>query len=151
MASGNSGQTRIAGLIHAAGLCALCLLLAGAARAYPPLVAPQTVVQAGRLALQAQGMDSPTAPGQVIRLLSVGSVLTADGTIWQYVPDRQRWLTIDESFRLQKKETHILPLPVPAPSIREMVTFGFLLTEIGDCWLYNMGTGRWEKLPAPGR
>ena len=93
--------------------------------------------------------DPPTAPGRVLRLISVGGVLTDDGTIWQYRPDRGRWQTIDESFASEGKTTHILPLPVPAGSIREMVTFGFLQTDGGELWLYDIGKDKWEKLPAP--
>ena len=89
------------------------------------------------------------APSGVVRLLGVGGVLTADGTIWQYRPDRGRWQTIDESFHDQGKDTHVLPLPVSPGSIREMVTFGFLLTDTGECWLYDLNKDKWQKLPPP--
>jgi hypothetical protein len=88
-------------------------------------------------------------PGQIVRLLAVGSVLTADGGIWLYRPDRGRWMTVDDAFKEDGRTTHVLPLPVPVDSIREMITFGFLLTDTGECWLYLMDKDRWEKLPTP--
>jgi hypothetical protein len=93
--------------------------------------------------------EAKAPPGKILRLISVGGVLTEDGTIWQYRPDRHRWQTIDESFAGEGKTTHILPLPVPAASIRNMVTFGFLQTEEGDLWLYDIGKDKWDKLPPP--
>jgi len=95
---------------------------------------------------EAQAADRPD---EVLKLFGVGGVLTADGTLWQYTPDKD-WQTIDEAFRDQGKETHVLPLPVPAASVAEMLTFGFLLTDSGDCWLYDLENGEWEKLPPPG-
>jgi hypothetical protein len=115
------------------------------------LTALATVAIAGMLL--AAGAQTPQAAdppgGKILRLINVGSVLTADGKIWNFRPDRDRWETVDESFAGQGKTTHILPLPVPAASIREMVTFGFLLTEAGDCWLYDMDRNKWEKLTPP--
>lgn len=95
----------------------------------------------------ASGQDA--APGKILKLFAVGGVLTADGTLWQYSPSR-KWQTIDEAFRDQGRETKILPLPVPASSIAEMLTFGFLLTDGGDTWLYELEDDKWVKLPAPG-
>ncbi|MCA9728500.1 MAG: hypothetical protein KC729_12500 [Candidatus Eisenbacteria bacterium] len=88
------------------------------------------------------------APSPILRIFSVGGVLTADGTLWQYSPSR-KWQTIDEAFRDQGKETHILPLPVPAKSIEEMVTFGFLRTTGGDVWLYDLEKDEWNHLEPP--
>lgn len=90
-------------------------------------------------------------PGKVLKIYSVGAVLTSDGTLWEYRPDRGRWMTIDEAFKDQGRDTHVLPLPVPAESIAEMVTFGFLRTTAGDCWLYDIEKDKWEKLPPPPR
>lgn len=87
-------------------------------------------------------------PGPILKLFAVGGVLTEDGTLWQYSPSR-KWQTIDEAFRDQGRETKILPLPVPASSIVEMVTFGFLLTQGGDTWLYELEEDSWIKLPPP--
>ena len=87
-------------------------------------------------------------PGRVLKIYSVGGVLTEDGTLWQYTPQKV-WRTIDEAFREQGKETHILPLPVPAESIADMVTFGFLFTTSGECWLYDLEADEWTKLDPP--
>lgn len=99
-----------------------------------------------------QAQTGRAAPeGQIVRLISVGTVLTADGAIWAYRPDLEKWMTIDESFREEGRQTHILPLPVRPDEIREMVTFGFLLTESGACWLYDIEKDRWLRLPEPGK
>lgn len=90
-------------------------------------------------------------PGKVLLLYSVGGVLTEDGTLWQYRPDRKIWMTIDEAFADQKRETHILPLPVAAADIAEIETFGFLRTRAGELWLYDLDGDRWLKVPPPGR
>lgn len=90
-----------------------------------------------------------TIPGPVLQVYSVGGVLTADGRLWQYHPEQRKWLTIDEAFRAQGKETKILPLPVPAGEIQEMATWGFLLTRSGTCWLYDLERNRWDQLPTP--
>ncbi len=97
----------------------------------------------------AAGTAGAVGGSRVVRLVSVGSVLTADGTIWMYRPDRKQWMTIDESFKAQGKQTHVLPLPVAVSAIQDMATFGCLLTNSGDCWLYNIESDKWEKLPAP--
>lgn len=88
-------------------------------------------------------------PSQVVRIYGVGGVLTADGTLWQYRPETKKWLTIDEAFQEQGKTTRVLPLPVKAKEIREMATWGFLLTESGECWLYDLERSRWERLTPP--
>ncbi len=88
------------------------------------------------------------APGHVLKIFSVGGVLTEDGTLWQYSPSR-KWQTIDEAFADQDRETNILPLPVDARDIEEMMTFGFFLTRDGDLWLYDLEDDRWKKLNPP--
>lgn len=90
-------------------------------------------------------------PGPVVQVYSVGGVLTADGKLWQYHPEQKKWLTIDDAFRAQGKETKILPLPVAAAEIHEMETWGFLVTRSGACWLYDLERNRWEELPSPPR
>lgn len=94
---------------------------------------------------------SPQTPSPVLLLFSVGGVLTADGTLWQYRPDLKRWMTIDEAFQDQGRETHVLPLPVAADSIAEMSTFGFLRTRNDRLWLYDIERDRWLALPTPTR
>ncbi|MEZ4655155.1 MAG: hypothetical protein R3E12_16565 [Candidatus Eisenbacteria bacterium] len=118
---------------------------AGAAIAIPLIVAGLWLA-AALLTGPAAAQDS--APSPILRIFSVGGVLTADGTLWQYSPSR-KWQTIDEAFRDQGKETHILPLPVPAKSIEEMVTFGFLRTTGGDVWLYDLEKDEWNHLEQP--
>ena len=115
--------------------------IAGLALALPTLI--------GSASLAAPQSGAAAEAGPILRLIAVGQVLTTDGRILNYNPETRQWQDIDEAFRVQDKETHILPLPVPAGSIREMVTFGFLLTDEGVCWLYNLETDRWEKVPPP--
>ena len=88
-------------------------------------------------------------PQEVLRAFAVGGVLTADGTLWQYLPDKKRWFTIDEAFRAQGKETRILPLPVRAEEIADLSTWGFLVTSANVCWLYDIEQKRWLELPPP--
>ncbi|MBM3316727.1 MAG: hypothetical protein FJY75_02640 [Candidatus Eisenbacteria bacterium] len=92
----------------------------------------------------------PPAPAsRVLLAFGVGGVLTGDGRVLQYRPDTQQWLSIDEAFRQEGRETNILPLPVRADQIRQMESFGFLLTNSGEAWLYEMSTDQWRKLPNP--
>lgn len=99
----------------------------------------------------ATAQTSSPPPGDILHIYGVGGALTRDGTLWQYRPEKKEWLTIDEAFQQQGKETRVLPLPVRPDEIREMVTWGFLLTTAGDCWLYDIDRNRWEKLAAPSR
>ena len=114
-------------------------------------------VAAGLIAMAAIGQpparaqSARPAPGEILKVFGLGGVLTADGTVWQYRPDQNEWLTIDDAFRAQGKETRILPLPVPAEEVREMATWGFLVTRAGDCWLYDIDRNRWQQLAPPGR
>lgn len=93
----------------------------------------------------AQAQDGP---GVILKVFSVGGVLTADGTLWQYSPSR-KWQTIDEAFLDQGRETKILPLPVEPAEITEMATWGFFLTKSGRCYLYDLETNEWRELPPP--
>ncbi|MFH1145105.1 MAG: hypothetical protein V1774_11225 [Candidatus Eisenbacteria bacterium] len=113
--------------------------------------------QAPILALNA-GIGSALAAGQagdgagasrVVLAFGVGSVLTRDGTLWVYRPDTDLWLTIDEAFKEEGRETKILPLPVAPSDIAEMESFGFLLTKGGESWLYEFTTDRWRRIPPP--
>ena len=88
-------------------------------------------------------------PQEILRAFAVGGVLTADGTLWQYLPEKKRWFTIDEAFRAQGKETRILPLPVRAEEIADLSTWGFLVTSASVCWLYDIEQKRWVELPPP--
>jgi hypothetical protein len=88
------------------------------------------------------------APG-IVRICSQGSVLAADGQVWVYRPDQDRWMTIDQAFREEGRETHIVPLPVPVSQIKEMESFGFLLTQGGEVWFYEISSDKWRKLPHP--
>jgi hypothetical protein len=112
-------------------LCAgVCLLLKGALGPHPAHA-------------QAPG------PQDVLRAFAVGGVLTADGTLWQYLPDKKHWFTIDEAFKAQGKDTRILPLPVKADQIADLSTWGFLVTVTNVCWLYDIEQKRWVELPPP--
>jgi hypothetical protein len=100
------------------------------------------------LAFGGPGQAQDASPTSILKIFSVGGVLTADGTLWQYSPS-QKWQTIDQAFRDQGRETHILPLPVPAHAIEEMVTFGFLKTTSGEVWLYDLEDNEWQRLDPP--
>ena len=100
------------------------------------------------LAFGGPGQAQDASPTSILKIFSVGGVLTADGTLWQYSPS-QKWQTIDQAFRDQGRETHILPLPVPAHAIEEMVTFGFLKTTSGEVWLYELEDNEWQRLDPP--
>lgn len=79
----------------------------------------------------------------------VGGVVTWEGELWQYRPDRESWVTLDESFALEGQATSVIPLPVPADRIRHMETFGFLVDDQDDCWLYDLDERRWERIGKP--
>jgi hypothetical protein len=111
----------------------ICILFAGNSGPRP-----------ARAQIQAQ------KPAGVLRAFAVGGILTTDGKLWQYMPDKKRWLSIDEAFQAQGKETRILPLPVKAEEIADLSTWGFLVTVSGTCWLYDLAQNKWVELPAPG-
>lgn len=93
--------------------------------------------------------DQDPAPAQIVGVYGVGGVIGEDGTLWQYMPDRKKWLTIDEAFRGDGQETQILPLPVAARDIAFMESWGFLVTRQGVCWLYDQKGNRWENVGTP--
>lgn len=93
--------------------------------------------------------DAGPATGDILLVYGVGGVLTRDGTLWQYRPDQSTWLTVDEAFEQEGQTTHILPLPVPASTIAKMDSFGFILTNSGSCWLYDLEKDRWREIGSP--
>jgi len=96
------------------------------------------------------GMVVANSPGGIVGTYGVGGVVSKDGTLWQYRPDKGRWLSLDESFALEGQASKVVPLPVSPKEIRFMETFGFLVTTSDECWLYNVDQQRWEKLdPIP--
>jgi hypothetical protein len=100
-------------------------------------------------AVATAGAQDRMPAGKIVLTFSVGGVLTTDGRLLQYRPDVGRWLPIDEAFRQEGRETHILPLPVPPGEIRQMESFGFIVTKSGESWLYEMATDQWRRLPEP--
>jgi hypothetical protein len=99
------------------------------------------------LALQTQA--EPPAPSRIVGVYGVGGVIGEDGTLWQYLPDRKQWLTIDAAFQGEARETHILPLPVPVQDIQFMQSFGFLVTKGGKVWHYDLNANRWDEIGPP--
>lgn len=89
------------------------------------------------------------ADTNIIGVAGVGCVLTESGALWQYLPNEKRWMTIDEAFRRDGRETHVLPLPVPAKSIRFMESWGFLVTQEGKAWIYDQEAHRWAEIGTP--
>jgi hypothetical protein len=92
--------------------------------------------------------DGRDKPG-ITATFGVGGVMTWEGDLWQYRPDKQKWMTLDESFALEGQATKVVPLPVSPENIRRMETFGFLVTRTDDCWLYNIEQQRWEPIGKP--
>jgi hypothetical protein len=85
----------------------------------------------------------------ILGLFGVGGVISESGTLWQYHPGEKRWMTIDEAFKRENRETHILPLPVPAEKIRAMESWGFLITKDGEVWQYDLDQNRWLNIGTP--
>jgi hypothetical protein len=94
------------------------------------------------------GMIDPQPIG-LVGTFGIGGVLTADGEYWQYRPDKERWVTLDESFALEGQATSIAPLPIPVAKIRHMETFGFLIADNNDCWLYDLDNRVWRNIGKP--
>lgn len=97
----------------------------------------------------AAGMLDPAPRSAVVGTFGVGGVVTGQGELWQYRLDKSKWVSLDESFALEGQGTSVVPLPVPVASIRHMETFGFLVTEDGTCWLYNLDEHRWQDIGQP--
>lgn len=110
-------------------------------------LAVAAAVAAGVLAFQSGRAGDP--PRGILGVYGVGGVLAADGTLWQYMPDRKKWLTIDEAFRGEGRDTQVLPLPVAAAEIQFMESWGFLVTREGHVWHYDLNSNRWENIGAP--
>lgn len=87
--------------------------------------------------------------GRIPATFGVGGVITAEGAFWQYRPDKDKWIRLDESFALEGEATAIEPLPVPMEAVRHAETFGFLVTRDDTCWLYNIEEQRWEDIGRP--
>jgi len=102
------------------------------------------VPEAGPVDLGARG-DNPG----VVATFGVGGVMTWEGQLWQYRPDKEKWIPLDESFALEGQATKAVPLPVGVDEIRHMETFGFLVDRNDNCWLYNIDEQRWESLGKP--
>jgi hypothetical protein len=96
---------------------------------------------------RATGRPDPNA--NIVGVFGVGGVISENGTLWQYHPSEKRWMTIDEAFKLDDRETHILPLPVPADQIRFMESFGFLVTKDGQVWQYDLEQKSWQNIGTP--
>ena len=79
----------------------------------------------------------------------VGGVIGEDGNLWQYMPDRKKWVSIDEAFKGEDRETHVLPLPVAVKDIQFMESWGFLVTRSGECWHYDLESNRWQNVGPP--
>jgi hypothetical protein len=96
------------------------------------------------------GFAADNAPkGEIMLAFGPGQVLTRDGTLWQYRPDKATWLTMDQAFAEEGRKTHVHPLPVPATQIAQMQSFGFLVTTSGSCWFYDLEKDRWKEIGAP--
>jgi hypothetical protein len=101
----------------------------------------------GRASARAQ--DPPLT---VTGLFGVGGIIAARGdeaVLWQYMPNQKKWMTIDEAFKRDGRDTKILPLPVKAQEIRSMESWGFLVTTSGKLWQYDLETNRWVDIGTP--
>jgi hypothetical protein len=85
----------------------------------------------------------------IVATYGVGGVLKSDGNLYQWRPEKKRWVTIDESFRLDGESRAVLPIPVAPTDVARMEGFGFIVTKSGSCWLYNLDSNRWENIGRP--
>jgi len=88
-------------------------------------------------------------PSSIVGTFGVGGVLLRDGSLWQFRPDKKKWVSLDESFALEGQGTNTVPLPVDVSRIRFMETFGFLVTHEDQCWLYEIENHRWQRVGRP--
>lgn len=98
------------------------------------------------------GRASNRSRDTIVGLFGVGGIIVQHGdeaVLWQYLPDTKKWMTIDEAFKRDGRDTKILPLPVPAVKIRAMESWGFLITTEGKVWQYDLDAGRWVELGMP--
>ena len=86
---------------------------------------------------------------RLVATYGVGGVVTAGGDLWQYRPDKKRWLKLDESFALEGQASQVAPLPLPPANIRIFETFGFFVDTEDNCWLYDIENKKWEEIGAP--
>jgi hypothetical protein len=124
------------------GLGLGALLMVGGAMAFRGL-GPQSA------AAKSPSTSGASDRGGLVASFGVGGVLTRDGELWQYRPDRDKWVTLDESFGLEGTTTKLIPLPVPADQVKMMETFGFLITQSDECWLYDLDKNEWKNIGAP--
>ena len=103
----------------------------------------------GAFAAKTPGASPGAGRGGLVACFGVGGVLTRDGDLWQYRPDREKWVPLDESFALEGQTTKLTPLPVTADQVKLMETFGFLVTYSDECWLYDLDRHEWKNVGAP--
>jgi hypothetical protein len=120
----------------------------------PRLLVATAAVTIGLAALWSLQAETPAqaqaaAGSAVVATYGVGGVLTSNGSLSQWRPEKKTWVTIDESFRLDGETRKVLPLPVAAADVARMEGFGFIVTKSGSCWLYNLDTNRWENIGRP--
>jgi len=85
----------------------------------------------------------------IVATYGVGGVLKSDGKLYQWRPESKKWVTLDESFRLDGESRKTHPLPVIASEVARMEGFGFIVTKSGTCWLYNLDSNQWENIGRP--
>lgn len=95
------------------------------------------------------GPIPPTVKSGIVATYGVGGVVTASGAFWQYRPDKDGWVSLDESFALESETTKIAPLPVPMAQVAHIETFGFLVDRDDNCWLYNIEGQKWQNIGKP--
>jgi len=116
----------------------------------PPAMIALTLLAVFAIAGDGQNADKASSgKNDVVLAFGPNGVLTRDGTLWVYRPDKGIWLTIDDSFAEEGHPTHVLPLPVAPAEIAQMQTFGFIVTSSGTCWFYDLSKDRWKNIGVP--
>ena len=108
-----------------------------------------TLAAAGLVTNRASVAAPASAKPSIVATYGVGGVLKSDGNLYQWRPEKKRWVTIDESFRIDGEARTVLPIPVAASEVARMEGFGFIVTRSGACWLYNLDSNRWENIGRP--
>ena len=108
-----------------------------------------TLAAAGLATNRASVAAPASATPSIVATYGVGGVLKSDGNLYQWRPEKKRWVTIDESFRIDGEARTVLPIPVAASEVARMEGFGFIVTRSGACWLYNLDSNRWENIGRP--